>query len=128
MIGAYALPPSEPGGSVSLNAPPPDGPQPNTAFFASKNLSDKVPINQNLSSACYQLHDNAVDRPFNLPSSCSSSPVGLGINNLPFGSFHPGGVNFSYGDGSVKWMSDDIDIKGYLALGSGNGSDQSPDL
>jgi prepilin-type processing-associated H-X9-DG protein len=47
----------------------------------------------------------------------------LGLNELPFASFHPGGVNFCYGDGSVKWMPDDIDTDTYLALGSRNGNE-----
>jgi prepilin-type processing-associated H-X9-DG protein len=46
---------------------------------------------------------------------------------LPFASFHPGGVNFSYGDGAVKWMPDDIDIATYLALGSRNGGEVTND-
>jgi hypothetical protein len=32
-------------------------------------------------------------------------------------------VNFCYGDGSVSWISDDIDINTYVALGSGNGGE-----
>lgn len=120
MIGAYSQPPPEPA-SASPKAVA-DGPQPNTAWFSCRNLTDKAPINHNLRSSCYQLHDNATDRP-PLPASCSASPVGLGVNNLPFGSFHVGGVNFSYGDGSVKWMPDEIDIPTYLALGSRNGDE-----
>lgn len=125
LIGAYWQPPTDPGGA-SMTPPPPDGPQPNTAWFACKNLSDKVPINMNLYSQCYQLHNNSVDRPDNLPTSCTSP--GLGINFLPFASFHPGGVNFCYGDGGVKWMPDDIDINLYLALGSRNGGETVTDL
>jgi prepilin-type N-terminal cleavage/methylation domain-containing protein/prepilin-type processing-associated H-X9-DG protein len=123
MIGAYYTGTTEPSGGTGRGAVAltPDGPQPNAALFAIKNLSDKVPINANLSVQCYQLHDNTVDRP-TLPTSCTTSP-GLGINNLPFGSFHTGGINFSYGDGSVKWMSDDTDTQLYLALGSRNGEE-----
>jgi prepilin-type N-terminal cleavage/methylation domain-containing protein/prepilin-type processing-associated H-X9-DG protein len=115
-IGAYYTGTTDPSGRAL-----PNGPQPNTAWFSCKNLSDQVPINHNLATRCYQLHDNTTDRPFNLPPSCITP--GLGINFLPFASFHPGGVNFSYGDGSVKWMPDDIDGTTYLALGSRNGGD-----
>jgi prepilin-type N-terminal cleavage/methylation domain-containing protein/prepilin-type processing-associated H-X9-DG protein len=125
LIGAYWQPPTDPGGA-SMTPPPPDGPQPNTAWFSCKNLSDKVPINMNLFSQCYQLHDNTTDRPDNLPTSCTTP--GLGINALPFASFHPGGVNFCYGDGGVKWMPDDIDTNTYLALGSRNGAETVTDL
>jgi prepilin-type N-terminal cleavage/methylation domain-containing protein len=123
MIGAYMRPPSDPGGT-SLTPPPPDGPQPNVAWFSCKNLSDKIPINHNLNTSCYQLHDNNTDRP-PLPTSCTSP--GFGINYVPFASFHTGGVNFSYGDGGVKWMSNDIDILTYLALGSRNGGETLTD-
>jgi prepilin-type N-terminal cleavage/methylation domain-containing protein/prepilin-type processing-associated H-X9-DG protein len=109
MIGAYWN---------ATDSTPPAGPQPGAAFFNCKNLSDKVPINHNLFVSCYQLHDNTLDRP-TIPNPTAT----LSLNNLPFASFHVGGVNFAYGDGSVKWMPDDIDIKLYLALGSRNGSE-----
>ena len=111
MIGAYW--------SGSTTSTPPDGPQPTTYFFYSKNLSDKVPINHNLNASCYQSHDNTTDRP-PVPSSSSKS---LSLNNLPFASFHVGGVNFANGDGSVRWVPDDIDTALYLALGSRNGGE-----
>jgi prepilin-type processing-associated H-X9-DG protein len=74
----------------------------------------------NLTTLCYQAHSNATDRP-TLPTSCSNN--GLSIADLPFGSFHPGGANFSYGDGSVKFLTDDINMTTYLALGSRNGGE-----
>jgi len=122
-IGAYYTGTTDPSGGSGRGASvvPPDGPQPNTAWFSCKNLSDKVPINYDLKTQCYQLHVNATDRPNDLPTSCTSP--GLGINTLPFASFHPAGVNFSYGDGNVQWMSNDIDINLYLALGSRNGGE-----
>jgi prepilin-type N-terminal cleavage/methylation domain-containing protein/prepilin-type processing-associated H-X9-DG protein len=92
------------------------GPQPDTAFSSCKNLRDNVPINFYLQVACYINHNNGTDRP-SLPTPLNNS---LQYNNLPFASFHPGGVNFSYGDGSVSWMPDDIDTVLYLALGSRN--------
>jgi prepilin-type N-terminal cleavage/methylation domain-containing protein/prepilin-type processing-associated H-X9-DG protein len=97
----------------------PKGPQPNTAFSGCKNLSDKVPLNANLLTACYIDHDNSTDRP-SLPLPLKNT---IQYNNLPFGSFHSGGANFSYGDGSVRFMPDDIDIGVYLALGSRNGGE-----
>jgi prepilin-type N-terminal cleavage/methylation domain-containing protein/prepilin-type processing-associated H-X9-DG protein len=97
-----------------------EGPQPNTAFFASKNLSDKVPINHNVHTGCYIDHQNDLgDR----PTVANDVPRTLSVNDLPFSSFHSGGVNFSYGDGSVRFMPDDIDTRLYLALGSRNGDE-----
>ena len=113
MIGAYW--------SGTLDASTPLGPQVSTAFFYCKNLSDKVPLNANLRSQCYQSHDNTTDRPDNLPSSCTSP--GLSLNNLPFASFHTGGASFANGDGGVRWLPDDVDINVYLALGSRNGDE-----
>jgi Protein of unknown function (DUF1559) len=111
MIGAYWAAPAD--------STPPDGPQPEAYFFYCKNLSDKVPINHNLNVSKYQSHDNSTDRP-TLPSSSSAT---LSLNNLPFASFHVGGVNFANGDGSARWVPDDIDTALYLALGSRNGSE-----
>jgi prepilin-type N-terminal cleavage/methylation domain-containing protein/prepilin-type processing-associated H-X9-DG protein len=114
MIGAYWTTPSDPS-SLSV---PPSGPQPNCAFFYCKNITDQVPINYDLNVSCYQLHDNATDRP------TIANPVKtLSLNNLPWASFHTGGVNFAYGDGGVKFMPDDIDSNLYKALGSRNGND-----
>jgi prepilin-type N-terminal cleavage/methylation domain-containing protein/prepilin-type processing-associated H-X9-DG protein len=120
MIGAYYGAGTDPSGGTGRGAValPPDGPQPNTAWFSCKNATDKVPINHNLYTSCYLLHDNSIDRPM-IPNP----NLQLGINDLPFGSFHTGGVNFSYGDGSVKWMPNDIDSSLYLALASRNGAE-----
>ena len=127
MIGAYWNPSSgggrpSAGPTSAATAGGPDGPQANSAFFSIKNLSDKVPVNHDLYSGCYVLHDNNTDRP-NLPASCKTSPLALSVNNLPFGSFHPGGANFANGDGSVRFLNDGIDIGLYLALGSRNGGE-----
>ncbi len=116
-IGAYWTPPIDPP-SALLNPPPPTGPQPTAFFFSCKNVTDKVPINYNLNISCYQLHDNTTDRP-----TIANPVLTLSLNNLPWASFHTGGVNFCYGDGSVKFMPDDIDTNLYLALGSRNGAE-----
>ncbi len=55
-------------------------------------------------------------------------------NNFPNGnyyaarSFHPGGVNASFCDGSVRFFADDIDLNVWRALGTTNGGEVvSPD-
>lgn len=119
MIGAYWVPPTIDAGNDRRN-PLPKGPQPNTAFFACKNLNDVAPLNHDPYTGCYIGHDNSLgDRP-EVPES---TPRIISVNDLPFGSRHAGGANFAYGDGSVKFLSDGIDIKLYLALGSRNGSE-----
>jgi prepilin-type N-terminal cleavage/methylation domain-containing protein/prepilin-type processing-associated H-X9-DG protein len=117
MIGAYWNGTPDPKPEPNQ---PPDGPQPSTALFASKNLSDKSPLNHDVFTGCYIGHDNTLgDRP-NVPPS---TPRTLSCNDLFFGSYHPGGVNFALGDGSVRFLPDDIDIKLYLAMGSRNGDE-----
>ena len=125
MIGAYWREPRDPAG-----ASPPTGPQSTTALFATKNLSSLTPINHNIFSNAYVDHQNTyTDRPGgDRPTIPATTSKCVPVNSLPFGSFHPGGVNFSYGDGSVKWMPDDIDINLYLALGSRNGAETVNDL
>ncbi len=115
MIGAYSKSPYNPSGRNT-----PFGPQPTTAFFACKNLSDKWPINHSPFVACYKDHNNALgDRP-EVPDS---TPRLISVNDLPFGSLHKGGANFCFGDGSVKFLPDDLDVKVYLAIGSRNGEE-----
>ena len=126
MIGAYWVGSTDPPINPRLNPPPPPvGPQPSTAFFACKNLTDKWPINHDPFTACYKDHNNALgDRP-EVPDS---TPRLITVNDLPFGSLHNGGANFCRGDGSVNFLPDDIDIKIFLALGSRNGDETVDDF
>jgi hypothetical protein len=117
MIGAYWIAPKDPPVSGPVA---PDGPQPNSAFFACKNISDKVLINHDPMQAAYQGHDNSLgDRPTISPTT----PKTISVNDLPFGSFHAGGSNFALGDGGVRFVSASIDVAAYLAYGSRNGDD-----
>jgi prepilin-type N-terminal cleavage/methylation domain-containing protein/prepilin-type processing-associated H-X9-DG protein len=134
MIGAYYTGTTDPPSS-GRSVVPPSGPQPSTAWFACKNLSDKVPLNLDVHGSCYLGHLNSYpdhpggDRPTVDVASCTSSPPDKGFpcNSMPFSSFHPGGVNFSYGDGSVKFLRDDLDMATYLAMGSRNGGETQTD-
>jgi prepilin-type processing-associated H-X9-DG protein len=122
MIGAYWVTPNDPPLPQRSTATP-DGPQPATAFFACKNLSDKVALNHDPYTGCYISHDKALgDRP-QVPDS---TPRVLPVNSLPFASLHPGGVNFSFGDASVRFINENIDVLAYLAYGSRNGDDLVP--
>ncbi len=119
MIGAYWVPPTEPP-QTRTNRAAPTGPQPATAFFACKNVTDKVELNHDPYDGCYIDHNNSLgDR----PPVPDSTPRTISVNDLPFASFHPSGVNFSFGDGSVTLIADDIDTNLYLALGSRNGEE-----
>ncbi|MFO0788573.1 MAG: DUF1559 domain-containing protein [Pirellulales bacterium] len=125
MIGAFALAsPSDPGGTARTSAVP-DGPQPSSALFATKNVTDLWPINHDPFVACYVGHDNkAGDRP-EVPDS---TPRKITCNDLPFGSQHKGGANFAMGDGSVHFLVDNLDSKVYLGLGSRNGEEAVGDF
>lgn len=45
------------------------------------------------------------------------------FNHLPFGSFHPGGMNTCMGDGSVTFLSEDIELATYQALATADGGE-----
>ncbi|MEX2169286.1 MAG: DUF1559 domain-containing protein [Pirellulales bacterium] len=126
MLGAFWNTPSSggrpsPGSTVSL-----DGPQPLTAFFACKNLSDKVAINHDPYSGCYVGHNNSLGDYPPVPDA-PKTPRTMDVNDLPFGSHHPGGCNFAHGDGSVRFVNDGIDVALLLALGSRNGGETISD-
>lgn len=120
MIGAYWLEPTLPKqvrGQPKVN---PVGPQPSTAHFSSKNLTDLYPLNHDPFSGAYKDHRNDLgDRP-EIPDG---TPKVISVNDLPFASRHPGGVNFARGDGSVSFLSDSMDVATLLALGSRNGGE-----
>ena len=124
MIGAFANTPTDPVSSPRGPASPPDGPQPMSALFAMKNLTNLWPINHDPYVACYVDHNNdAGDRP-QVPST---TPKLITTNDLPFGSYHKGGANFCFGDGSVRYLNDNLDSKVYLAFGSRNGDETVSD-
>ncbi len=124
MIGAFwtnsTIPVFTPATRGQKRTEPPDGPQPSTAFFSSKNLSDRYALNHDPYTACYQLHDSSAG---DLPPVPDSTPHVISVNDLPFGSRHPGGVNFARGDGSVSFLQESLDPSVYLALGSRNGGE-----
>ncbi|MGI9458316.1 MAG: DUF1559 domain-containing protein [Aeoliella sp.] len=118
-LGAYWVGVTDPPSGRNWTGPP-DGPQPSTAFFGCKNLSDQVPLNHSPYNGCYIGHDNNLgDR----PPVPDSTPRTLSVNDLPFASYHPGGVNFCYGDGGTRFLRDEIDVDLYLSLGSRNGDE-----
>jgi hypothetical protein len=43
--------------------------------------------------------------------------------DIPMGSMHPGGANFTLGDASVRYLSEDIDITNYRSLASREGNE-----
>lgn len=116
MIGAYWIGTTEPP-RTRFTQPLPEGPQASTAHFSSKNFSEWG-LNHDPFDGCYKDHNNSLgDRP-KVPAS---TPRVITVNDLPFASNHPGGVNFAFGDGSVRYLQEDIDYDTYLRFGSRNG-------
>ena len=62
--------------------------------------------------------------PMNAPKVAQGSAA-FAAYELSFGSRHPGGATFAYGDGSVRFLQDSIDAAAYSALGSRNLGDQN---
>ena len=44
-------------------------------------------------------------------------------NDVPFGSMHPGGMNSAFGDGSVRFLRQTLDMATYRALASKDGGE-----
>ena len=59
-----------------------------------------------------------------------NTPVGTGIvhngNNGAFGSMHPGGGMFGMGDGSVRFVNEDINLAVYRAASTREGKESMP--
>ena len=46
---------------------------------------------------------------------------------MAFGSYHPVGAGFAFADGSVRWLSDDLDMTVYCALATRAGGETTGD-
>ena len=49
--------------------------------------------------------------------------VGKPYNDVPFGSMHSGGMNGAFGDGSVRFLRQSLDMATYRAIASRNGGE-----
>ena len=98
----------------------PTEPAPNSLVSACKNIDDRYPLNADLDVVGYYVsHDNQYDR----PTMPAGAPQAISYNNLPYGSFHPGGANFAYADGSVRFLNDSVAGDVYVAIASRNGEE-----
>ncbi|TWT48896.1 DUF1559 family PulG-like putative transporter [Botrimarina hoheduenensis] len=111
-------------GGVGANQPIPEIPVAGTVVYVCKNLTPQTPINADLNKVGYYGapagHSDEFSRPGPVPPGGKRT---VNQHQLPFGSFHPGGANFAYADGSVHFENDDIDDAVYLARGSRNLAD-----
>jgi hypothetical protein len=72
--------------------------------------------------SCGNYTSNVLVHPINAPVDRMNAPY-VGYNHLPMGSHHPGGATFLVGDGSVTFLSENINMETYLSLGSVNGGE-----
>jgi len=70
----------------------------------------------------------AGDFPLNPKLSGGVWTPGSSLSNACFGSNHSGGANFLFGDGSVRFVSDTIDITVYTAIGTRNVGETTTDF
>ncbi|TWU26077.1 DUF1559 family PulG-like putative transporter [Bythopirellula polymerisocia] len=70
----------------------------------------------------FALHGNYTDESGNDKNNCDGQMINC-TNLEEIYSFHPGGANFTYGDGSVHFISEDLDIVTFAALHSRAGGE-----
>lgn len=89
-------------------------------LYSCKNIDRRYPLNVELFPNNYYIsHVRWGNNPEMEPGGSEE----VGLHNLHFGSYHPGGANFGNIDGSATYLSDDIDIELYLAMASINGGE-----
>jgi prepilin-type N-terminal cleavage/methylation domain-containing protein len=62
---------------------------------------------------------NALNTPFTMGSTVAAAGA-VHTTNSAFGSLHPAGCHFAFGDSHISFLDENIDIKVYQALGSRN--------
>lgn len=98
----------------------PEGPVASSCSTAMKSIDARYPPNANFNVVgYYRSHDNNTDRPTMPPTGQKTVP----FNFVPFGSFHPGGVNLAYADASMHFVTDEVDGLVYMGLASRNGGE-----
>jgi len=97
----------------------PKGPTGGSAVSGCKNVNRKFSINADVASVGYGHHHLAkISRP--IVDVLDQSMKKIGYNDCHWGSAHPGGAHFAYGDGSVHFLPDQLDMETMLSLGSRN--------
>ena len=64
----------------------------------------------------------------NAINSIFTANVIVPYNDLPFGSMHSGGMNAAFGDGSIRFLRQSLDMATYRALASKNGGEVVSDF
>jgi prepilin-type processing-associated H-X9-DG protein len=84
-------------------------PQQFLCVISAKNVA--IPINADSRTYCYRTNE--------LGAACPS-PWPAKFNDLFFGSRHPSGAQFAFGDGSVRFLQEDIDWETYRRYATRN--------
>ncbi len=88
-------------------------------LYSVKNINADIPPNGQFTAGYYVSHVLYGNDP-PLPPGGSAT---LGLNDLYWASFHPSGLNFLLVDGSIHFVSDDLDGNTWEAYGSRNGGE-----
>ena len=107
------------GRNLSTDFLEPDEPTP-MFVWSSKNISATSPPNVPLETAGYYVLHGNENRPGPIPAGISKRHS---ANDMPWGSFHPGGINMALVDGSVHFVTDDIEPIVWIAYASRNGQE-----
>lgn len=100
---------------------PPARPMADSCVTAAKNVDAHYLPNADLARVGYYVQHLDENRPGPYPGP--PTPQDMPYNDLLFGSFHPGGVNFAFADGRVEFIRDDVDPAVYVAAASRNGGE-----
>ena len=87
--------------------------------YSCKNIDHRIRPNGEFSAGYYVLHNNYKGEMDEVPAAEQK----VSNQDLYWGSKHPSGVNFVFVDGSVHFVSQDIDDITWNAYGSRNGSE-----
>jgi prepilin-type N-terminal cleavage/methylation domain-containing protein/prepilin-type processing-associated H-X9-DG protein len=79
-----------------------------------------VNANNPLSGGSFYVSGRNVVNPINI---ALKAPTLAPYNDMPMGSMHPGGTNFCFGDGSVRFVRETIDLNTYRGLASRDGGE-----
>ncbi len=111
------------GETSGFTTKPPSGPRDGQYGFAFKNVDRRYAINASLDSVGYYALHNSQNETRPVSPAPPNAQLTMATNDLLFGSFHSGGANFVNADGSVHFLSDDLDGIIYEGLASKNGQE-----
>jgi prepilin-type N-terminal cleavage/methylation domain-containing protein len=88
-------------------------------MYATKNIDFRIPPNGEFSAGYYVQHNEFRGEGPEVPGDQQK----VALNDLYWSSLHPSGLHFVFADGSVHFVSADIDGKTWEAYGSRNGAE-----